>query len=173
MAPASLFSAWHGFFALLGAAAATLIGAMFVVVSIGMGILSPDRSLAIRTFLTGTVLHLSTVLLGSALTMVPGLDMAVLAVLAALAGIAGVIFSARAMWGFDQHPGTDRSDWYWYVLLPLVAYAALLAVAGLAWRGMAASVDLLAAVLAVLLAAGIRNAWDMIVFFVTRSRDST
>jgi hypothetical protein len=54
----SLIAAWHDFFSLIGTAAATLIGAMFVVVSIGIGFLTQDRAVAIRTFLTPTVTHL-------------------------------------------------------------------------------------------------------------------
>ena len=59
---------------ILGTASATLIGAMFVVVSIGTGFLTRDRSIGIRTFLTSTVTNLSATLFGAALTMVPGLD---------------------------------------------------------------------------------------------------
>src|SRR5260370_4828423 len=74
------------------------------------------------------------------------------------------------MLGFSQHNHADRSDWFWYTVLPVVGYALLLAAAATALRGMAVSLDLLAAALAFLLAAGIRNAWHMIVFLVTMPR---
>jgi len=169
----SLIAAWHDFFSLIGTAAATLIGAMFVVVSIGIGFLTQDRAVAIRTFLTPTVTHLSTVLLGCALTMVPALGWLWLATAAGLSGIAGIVYSGRVLAGFRQHEGTDQSDLLWYAILPLFAYAALVVVAAMAWCDAVASLDLLAAVLAFLLIAGIRNAWDMIVFLVARPRDST
>jgi hypothetical protein len=165
-----LLSAWHDFFMIVGTASATLIGAMFVVVSIGIGFLNRDRLVAVRTFLTPTVTHLSTALLGCALTMVPALDWMWLAGFAAVGGLAGIAYSGRVIWGFNQHRGTDRSDWLWYAAFPLVAYAVLLAVAAMAWRGAAASLDLLAGALGLLLVAGIRNAWDMIVFLVTQAR---
>jgi len=170
---ASLLPAWHDFFALIGAAAATLIGAMFVVMSIGIGFLTRDRSLAIRTFLSATVVHLSTVLFGCALTMVPALDAKGFAAIAGLAGLAGAAYSGRVIRGFRQHTGTDRSDWFWYAVFPLIGYLLLLAVAALAMRDVAVSFDLFAAVLISLLDAGIRNAWDMLVFLVTQSRDPT
>jgi hypothetical protein len=157
---------------LIGTAAATLIGAMFVVVSIGIGFLTQDRAVAIRTFLTPTVTHMSTVLLGCALTMVPALGWLWFAVAAGVSGIAGMVYSGRVLAGFRQHEGTDHSDLLWYAILPLFAYAGLLIVAALAWLGAAASVDMLAAVLTFLLVAGIRNARDMIVFLVARPRDS-
>lgn len=77
----------------------------------------------------------------------------------------------RIITGFRQHTGTDRSDWFWYAMFPPVAYAALLASAVAAFRGVVLSLDLLAISLAFLLLVGIRNSWDMIVFLVTRSRD--
>jgi hypothetical protein len=162
--PASLLSDWHDFFVLIGTAAVTLIGAMFVVVSIGIGFLTRERAVAIRTFLTPTVTHLSTVLFGCVLTTVPALDWGWLAGAAGVGGVLGILYSGRVVVGFRQHEGTDRSDLAWYAILPLVAYAVLLAAAVLAWRRAPASIDVLAAVLAFLLLAGIRNAWDMIVF---------
>jgi hypothetical protein len=169
----SLLSGWHDFFVLIGTAAATLIGAMFVVVSIGIGFLTRERVVATHTFLTSTVTHLSVVLFGSVLVMVPRLDLVWLGALLGLAGLGGLGYSVRVVAGFGQHQGTDRSDWFWYAVFPFVGYGLLLAAGAAALRGAAPGLDLLAASLASLLLASIRNAWDMIVFLVTRPRDST
>jgi hypothetical protein len=144
---------------------------MFVVVSIGTGVLTRDRATAIRAFLTATVTHLSVVVFGAILIMVPWLDWTWLGGIVGIAGIAGLVNSVRIISGFRQHDGTDRSDWFWYAVFPPVGYAILLASAGAAFRGAALSLDLLAVSLGILLLAGIRNAWDMIVFLVTRPRD--
>jgi hypothetical protein len=162
---------WREFFAIIGTAAATLIGAMFVVVSIGIGLLTRDHTTATRAFLTSTVTHLSVVLFGAALTVAPGLDWIAFGAIVGIAGAAGLANSVRIIAGFRQHTGTDRSDWFWYAMFPPVAYAALLASAVAAFRGAGLSLDLLAISLAFLLLVGIRNSWDMIVFLVTRSRD--
>lgn len=163
---------WQNFFMVVGTASATLIGAMFVVVSIGIGILTRGRARAIGTFLTSTVVSLSTVLFGAVLTMMPALDWFWLGVIVGLAGIIGLFYSVRVAFCFRQHQGTDHSDWFWYAIFPLAGYALLLAAAATALRGMAVSLDLLAAALAALLMGGIRNAWDMILFLVTQSRES-
>ena len=155
---------------ILGTASATLIGAMFVVVSIGTGFLTRDRSIGIRTFLTSTVTNLSATLFGAALTMVPALDWLWLGGIAGVVGIAGLVYEVREMLGFSQHNHADRSDWFWYTVFPVIGYALLLTAAVTALRGMTVSLDLFAAALAFLLAAGIRNAWDMIVFLVTMLR---
>jgi hypothetical protein len=143
---------------------------MFVVVSIGTGFLTRDRATAIRTFLSSTVSNLSATLLGSALTLVPALDWLWLGGIVGCIGLAGLVFSIREVLRFNQHPGTVRSDWFWYAIFPLIGYALLLASAATALRGLRVSVDLLAGALAFLLTAGIRNAWDMIVFLVTMPR---
>jgi hypothetical protein len=170
---AELLAPWHDFFVLIGSAAATLIGAMFVVVSIGIGILSRDRSVAIRVFLTTTVVHLSTVLFGCILTLVPVLTPRWQAIIAGVAGLAGVGYSVHVIWGFRQHRGTVLSDWFWYAVFPLATYGVLATAAGLGLYDTAEGLDVFAAVLAALLVAGIRNAWDMLVFLVTSSRDQT
>src|SRR5204863_6562269 len=103
---------------ILGTASATLIGAMFVVVSIGSGFLTRDKAIGIRTFLTSTVFNLSATLFGAALTMVPALDWLWLGGIIGLAGLGGLIYSVREMLGFNRHNHADRSDWFWYTILP-------------------------------------------------------
>jgi hypothetical protein len=171
---ASPLEAWHDFFMIVGTASATLIGAMFVVVSIGMGFLNRERSMAIRTFLTPTVTHLSTVLLICVLTTVPVFEWNWLAAIAGVVGLAGIAYSVQVFHGFRQHDGTVFSDWFWYVIFPPIGYALLFAaaIAALALHAAPASLDLLAGGLGLLLIAGIRNAWDMILFFVTLDRSA-
>jgi hypothetical protein len=166
-------ASWHDFFVLIGGAAATLIGAMFVVVSIGIGILSRDRSIAIRVFLTTTVIHLSSVLLGCALTMVPVLAPRWQAIIAGTAGLAGIGYSVHVFWGFRQHSGTVLSDWFWYAVFPLATYGVLIVAAIVGLHDPDTGLDLFAAVLSGMLIAGIRNGWDMLVFLVTSSRELT
>jgi hypothetical protein len=43
-------SEWHNYSTTVGTASATLIGAMFVVVSIGINMVTPDRAAAIRAY---------------------------------------------------------------------------------------------------------------------------
>jgi hypothetical protein len=170
--PASALHEWQNFFMILGTASATLIGAMFVVVSIGIGFLTRDRSPAIRTFLTSTVANLSTVLLGAAWSFVPALDWLWFGGGIGLAGIGGLVYATHVLFGFRQHDGTDPSDWFWYAVFPLAGYALLLVAAVAALHDGAVGVDIFAAALAAFLVVGIRNAWDMIVFLVTLTRGS-
>jgi hypothetical protein len=163
-------SAWHDYFMLVGGASATLIGAMFVVVSIGIGILRRGREAQIRAFLSSTVSTLATVLLGAVVTMVPELDALWFGALVGIAAIVGLAYALHIALGFRQHPGTVASDWFWYATVPPIGYLLLLAAGAVALHGSALGLDLFAAGLALMLVAGIRNAWDMIVFLVTLPR---
>ena len=54
---------WHDFYMLLGTASAALVALLFVAVSIGASLITPDRSTATRTFMSPAVFHFSTLLL--------------------------------------------------------------------------------------------------------------
>jgi hypothetical protein len=65
----------------------------------------------------------------------------------------------------------DAEDWTWYVVLPLVAYATLLASA-VAMRGPASgALNATAAAVAFLIFIGIHNAWDVVTFLATGKAD--
>ena len=167
--PVESLREWHEFFVFLGTVAATLVGAMFVVVSIGVGFLTRERAGEIREFVTPTMIHLATVILVSALALVPALEGRALAALLGIAGIIGLVYSAAIGLNIRRR-AVERGDRVWYALLPLFGYAALWAAALLAWLDAAAGPKTMAAALAVLLVASLRNAWDIILFIVTRPR---
>jgi hypothetical protein len=161
---------WRSFFGLLGGAAATLIGAMFVVVSIGSGVLSPERVGPIRVFLTATVVHLSSILFACALSLVPALDAFWFAIMLGFIGVAGAAYAGQILFVGIWNHNVDDEDRIWYAGLPFAGYAVTLAAAATSVRRAGFGLDLLAIALGLLLAAGIRNSWDMIVFFVLRAK---
>ena len=161
---------WHSFHGLLGGAAATLIGAMFVVVSIGSGVLSPERVAPIRVFLTATVIHLTSILFACALSLVPALDAPWFAGLLGLIAVAGLVYAGQIPTNRIWDHNVDHEDRIWYAALPFAGYAVMLGAAAIGVRRPETGLDLLALALGLLLAAGIRNSWDMIVFFVLRAK---
>jgi hypothetical protein len=54
---------WHDCYVLLGTAAATLVGLIFVTATIGANLFTEANREAMRAFLSPTVVHFSTVLL--------------------------------------------------------------------------------------------------------------
>ncbi len=164
-----LLHGWHDFYVFMGTAAATLIGAMFVVASIGGGFLTRDRSPEIRAFLTPTVVHLATILLGSALMLVPGLEAPSLLVPVTAAALAGLAYSGLVGIRLLRRK-IDVGDRVWYAAVPVAGYAVMLAAAVMIALRAPPSLDTLAVSVVLLLIAGIRNAWDLILFFVAQPR---
>jgi len=161
------FHAWHDFFVLLGTGAATLVGAMFVA-SIGSSFLTEKSEPQIRAFMTPTVIHLTTVLLGCALTIVPSIDWPAASVGFGLGGLVGFLYSARTALRVagNQALLVDR---IWYGIIPMIGYAVILAAALLMGLRAQSGLEALAVGLVLLLVASIRNSWDLIVFYAQRT----
>ena len=162
------FHAWHDFYVLLGTGAVTLIGAMFVVVSIGSSFLTEKNEPQTRVFMTPTVIYLSTVLLGCALAMVPSFDWPPASVIFGLGGLAGFLYSARTALRVVGN-AIVLVDRLWYGLIPTVGYGVIFAAALLMGLRAESGLETLAVGLMLLLIASIRNSWDLIVFYAQRS----
>jgi len=162
------FHAWHDFYVLLGTGAATLIGAMFVVASIGSSFLTEKNEPQIRAFMTPTVIYLSTVLLGCVLAMVPSLDWPAASVTFGLGGLAGFLYSARTALRVAGNAAI-LVDRLWYGIIPTIGYAVIFAAALLMGLRAQSGLGTLAVGLVLLLAASIRNSWDLIVFYAQRT----
>jgi hypothetical protein len=164
---------WHDFYMLLGTASAALVALLFVAVSIGASFLTPERSVATRTFMSPVVFHFSTLLLISLVAMVPSHTAMSLAVGMALIGVAGLGYTTVVLVGLSRASITDIADRFGYGILPLAAYLAILTVAGLIISRAALGADILAAALLVLLAVNIRNAWDLMLAFARQVATKT
>src|SRR5260370_28076673 len=68
---ADLVRDWRDFYALLGAASATLVGLLFVAASIGASTFREEHRDPLGSFLTPTVVHFSAILFASILASVP------------------------------------------------------------------------------------------------------
>ena len=60
------------FYTLLGTAAAALVALLFVAISVGAAVMTPERSSGTRTFISPVVFHYSNVLFLSLIALVPG-----------------------------------------------------------------------------------------------------
>jgi hypothetical protein len=162
-----VLSEWHDFFVVIGAAAGTLIGAMFVVVSIGSGLIKGSE-LTSRIFVTPTIVHLAFALMASAFVLVPTLTRLRLGTAAGLAGIVFVGYAARNAFHIHRRDNVDWSDHLWYAFCPLVAYLIMIGGAVMVLESYRGGIEALGLALALLVISGIRNAWDLILFFLER-----
>jgi hypothetical protein len=172
--PASSIDAlreWHDFYSVLATASATLLGAMFVVASIGGRLMTQERAGEVRLFVTPTVIHMSAVVFACALAMVPSLDWIAVGVSFGIAGTVGLIYSVTRAVRIRRRK-LELVDHFWYAALPTVAYAIMIAAAVMALLVLPHALEVLAISMALLLAAGVRNAWDLLLFFAAQTRGS-
>lgn len=160
---------WHDFYGLVGTAAATLVGLMFVAVSIGTTIFNENHRAAMRAFITPTVVHFAGVLFTCLLLCMPSHTWTTLSILLGTGALAGAVYSGRVVVHMmvRRRFKIDFEDRLFYAAAPLAGHVlALAAVALLLGHQAAAGTDLIAAAVLTLLFAAIRNAWDMMVWIV-------
>jgi hypothetical protein len=161
-----MFAGWDNYFALLGTAAASLIGLLFVVVTLTSGHERSRALWAAGIYMTPIAVHFAAVLSISAATLVPRLTPAQLAILVAIFAALGFAAATRTCLGIAElHRKPDPPHWsdFWgYGAGPVVAYLALEAAAVSVWLQTLWAPYLLASLLLILLLLAIRNAWDLI-----------
>ena len=160
---------WHNFYSVLATASATLLGAMFVVASIGSSLMIQERAAEVRLFVTPTVIHLSAVVLGCALAMVPSLQMLTLGIWFASGGTVGFVYSLTRAVQIRKRK-LELVDHFWYGAVHVIAYASTIAAAVMALLVVPHALEVLATSMALLLVASIRNAWDLLLFLVAQAR---
>jgi hypothetical protein len=124
-------------------------------------------------YATPTIVHFSAVLLLSALLRAPWQSIAIPTVLWGLTGLAGVVYSAIVacrLWTQSVHQ-PDLEDWSFHALLPLIAYAVLLASPFWVLAQMRGTLFAVGAAALLLLFIGIHNAWDAVTYHVFVLKD--
>ncbi len=165
---------WHEFYTLLGTAAGTLVALLFVAASVASGVFSTDRRAPLRIFLSATVVHFSSVLVGSLILLAPIEDWAALGAMVLVCALVGIGYCGL-VWRDAARDGLaariDLEDRVWYAVLPVGAYLSEAAAGALLASRWAAGCVVLAISLTFLLVVGIHNAWDITIWTVTRRRE--
>ena len=170
----SPLATWQNFYVLIGSAAATLTGLMFVVITLIAGgrvrLSSPSSGIA--AFTTPNVVHFGAALLIAAILSAPWQALWPVGLVLGLSGLGGVtyiiIVLRRARRLTDYQPVLE--DWLWYIVLPLVSYIALVVAAMLLPGHPAPAVFVIAAGTMLLLFIGIHNAWDNVTHAIELSQ---
>lgn len=163
---------WRDFYMLGGASAATLIGLMFVAASISASRFTDKYLEPMRAFFSPTVAHFAAVFFVCLVAVMPGQSAESLGGVIGLGALAGLAYCGRVFGLIFRRymTGLDWEDRAFYALSPVVGYLLLVASAALEFEAQAMVANLVAAIgVIVLLAAGLRNAWDMTVWMTTRS----
>ena len=168
-AAVSPLTTWGNFYVIIGSAAATLTGLVFVVITliaqVRVRVSSPSDGIAV--FSTPNVVHFGAALLIAATLSAPWQALWYAALLLGLAGLGGmtyvIIVLRRA-----RHRQADyqavMEDWLWYTVFPLVSYIALVVAAIMLPGNPVPALFVIAAGTMLLLFIGIHNAWDTVTY---------
>jgi hypothetical protein len=161
-------SNWQNFFMIIGTAAATLTGLMFIVITLiaGIDVHIPTVNAGISAFNTPTVVHFCSVLLLAVILSAPWQAFASVSLLLGLLGLGEVIYLITVIRRMRRIPGyqTPLRDRLWYSAVPLSAYFVLIVSAITLPVNPALVLYIISAVMVVLLFTGIRNAWDLLTY---------
>ena len=163
---------WRDFYVFAGGAAATLMGLMFVVMSLGSESLTSDEGTrATRAFFTPIIAFFATAIIMALLVLIPRATPAVLGMLVGAVAVFGLGYmissGVQSLWKSSEL-GWD--DWVWYVALPFVSYIVIAAAGAATWEGLGVGLYAAAGAVLLLLITGIRNAWDLVVYTVQHPR---
>ncbi|HEV8400273.1 MAG TPA: hypothetical protein VGQ18_10590 [Gemmatimonadales bacterium] len=164
----SVLTDWESFYVIVGSSAGALTGLMFVVITLVADAKIKRSIKEINAFASPAVVHLTAVLLISAVLSAPWPNLQQASVGVGLGALAGLVYMVIVLRRLLQ-PTTYAKvmeDWVWHGALPFVAYVALLfAHMGLrheeGWGLYAVGGATL-----LLLSVGIHNAWDTVVYMV-------
>ena len=161
---ADLVGRWHDFYVLVGTAAATLIGLLFVGLSLNIRVIRRDTGVDLQELAGQSGNNFFYVLAVALFFLIPdqtplglGLPLLILGLLGLL-GTVSHMRKARAqrrMWG--------KSSIVRRFTMPIVSLAGLVAIALSALSGETAGVYALVLVIIVLLASATQNAWDLLI----------
>ena len=114
---------WANFYLLMSAAAATLLGLMFVIITLGAERSVKDGTAKIRMYLTPTVVYFASVLYLAALLTFPNHTRLTASLCTCLVGIAGLVYSGSFLIGRGGKKNYyGLQDRIVYAVVPFAAY---------------------------------------------------
>jgi hypothetical protein len=157
-----MLDGWSNFFAMTGSAGATLVGLLFVVVTLGTGLpTSRTRDIA-RATMTPALYSFSGVLVQSMVALVPWQSNWPGGVIFAVLGIGGVVYrigAIRLRSTLHLKAISGPIDWIFHNVVPLVASVSLIAGGAGLIAGAAFGPFAIAGTSMLLLVSGIYRTW--------------
>ena len=141
---------------LTGTGSVTLIGLLFVVITLGAERVPRGGAQLLRTYLTPTLFHFGVVFLIALLALSPEGDSLILPF--GLIGIIGLVYGLSIMLKLARSHETWDA-WLFHAGIPIVCYLGIITAAWLGLTSTRQAYLVLRAVSALLLLAGMRNAW--------------
>jgi hypothetical protein len=161
---------WANFYLLTSAAAAALIGLLFVVITLAaertVGTVE-EGTAKIRVYLTPTVVFFASVLVVAALLTFPDHTRLTATLCICLGGVGGLVYSGSLLIGGNKKTHEEWQDLLLYAIVPFAAYGLLVLGGVLLLRDPQLGLTLVAVGMLSLLTLGIRNSWAIAIDVVT------
>jgi hypothetical protein len=165
---------WENFFIVGATAGATLIGLLFVAITLGADLSSPRGVDATRTFLTPTLIWLGSVLFECMAVLPPWPSAWPVGIILGLSGLRGLVYQIHLI--LKQRKidfvSLDWLDWALFSVAPVLGYASVIAGAAGLIAEKSFAPYAIAGAITLLLFAGIYGAWD-ITLWIARNRGKT
>ena len=162
---------WANFYVIMGSAAGALTGLQFVVMTLITEGRATGGSREVSAFGTPTVVHFCVTLIISALMSAPWTQVRELQICLCVCAIAGVAYGVQVIHHARKATyNPDLEDWFWYSVVPMLAYLSL-GTGGLLLRSHpGASLFVIAATTLLFLFTGIHNSWDTVTYIALKNR---
>jgi hypothetical protein len=167
-------AAWSSYYVIVGSSAGALTGLMFVVVTLMAELEMRSSRRTFEAFASPTIVHFCVALVISAAMSAPWPNMSMIALFLDGCGAAGVVYCitvARRTLRQEQYKPVFE-DWVWHVILPHLAYFAVIAAGIFVASAPTRSLFALAAATLLLILIGIHNAWDTVSYLALEFRPS-
>jgi hypothetical protein len=165
---------WENFFIAAATAGATLIGLLFVAITLGVGLSTPYGLDATRAFLTPTLIRFNAVLFVSLDMLPPWPSVQPAGIILGLFGLTGLLYQIHA--SLNQRNvdfvSLDWLDWTLFSVAPVLGNASLIAGAAGLIAERAFAPYAIAGATALLLLAGIFGSWHL-TLWIAKSRDKS
>jgi len=157
---------WSNFYLLTAAAAAQLIGLLFVVITLASERGRRDAA-KIPIYLTPTVVYFAHVLFLGALLTFPSYTRLSVTLCICFTGVVGLVYSGTSLIGGDKKSFIELRDRIPYMIFPSAACGLLVLGGVLFFHATQLGLTLVAAGMVLLLAVGIRNSWAIAIDVVS------
>jgi len=163
---------WENFFIVGGTAGATLIGLLFVAITLGTGLSTPQGLSATSAFLTPTLIRFGGVLFECMAVLPPWPSAWPVGIILGLFGLTGLVYQIRVIRKQRKvdFVSPDWLDWTLFSIAPVLGNASLIAGAAGLIADKPFAPYAIAGAIALLLLAGICGAWDL-TLWIARNRD--
>lgn len=167
---------WQNFYFMIGGAAATLIGLIFIAITFGSHLITPERQEAVETFVTPILFYFISVLAIAMIMLVPTNSVYLLTSFLLFVGLLGfgrLLVIIRQMIIAAQKNPLHKQHWVWNAILPFLSYILILSTPVFLLSYPAAAVLLpLALGVGLLVISGIWRTWDLVIWIATQNPDA-